>query len=143
MSQQVLIVVTGRDNVPSCLFRDRLWPRLKQRLMNSTNLLLVEIELEKIRDIYSESFAKLYPPNLPRYIHWFPSFILCTHSSWVLREALNVEVFGGRIDHNEETGQEELSIGTSVALTEDNICQWINKILVSKKFTNCGIIYQL
>lgn len=139
--KHVLIVVTARDDAYSWKFKEVIWPRLKSKLDEMKHVELVEIELERCCQAYSETFAKQYSDDLHPYIKWFPTFILCTHSSWTKKECLNAKVFNGVEIRNEKTGLGELVLQKDIlALTEDNIIPWLTKNIVTNKFIKRDVI---
>ena len=94
MSQKHVFIVITAENCGYCTkFKSETWPTLKPKLINSGRLTVVEISLETMSEINSEAFSDKYPIDLRRYAKWFPTFILCTYSSWKNGDIIDGVVF--------------------------------------------------
>lgn len=142
MSQKHVFIVVTAGNCGYCTrFKTETWPTLKPKLVNSGRLNVVEIQLETMSEVHTDSFINLYPEDLRRYIVWFPTFILCTYSSWIKRDFIDAVVMNGQMIFNESIGKEVATLNSEqIDANEENILQWLTQHLKSNKFvgTNSG-----
>lgn len=140
MSQKHVFIVVTAGNCGFCsAFKTSIWPTLKPKLVNSGRLNVVEIPLETMGEVHSDSFTNLYPEDLRRYINWFPTFILCTYSSWVKRDNIDGVVMNGRMIYNDSIDKEIATLlpkEEQIDTTEDSMLTWLTQHLKSNKFMN-------
>ena len=140
MSQKHVFIVVTAGNCGFCsAFKTNVWPNLKTKLVNSGRLNVVEIQLETMGEVHSESFTNLYPEDLRRYINWFPTFVLCTYSSWIKRDQLDAVVMNGKMVLNESIGKEIASLNPQdeqIGTDEESMLQWLTQHLRSNKFVS-------
>ena len=138
--KHIFIAVTAGDCGFCTRFKTSVWPTLKPKLLNSGRLTVVEVQLDKMSSVNSDSFAEQWPTDLRRFIHWYPTFILCTAASWGKRDNLDGVVMNGQMVFDEKTGQEIVtSVDEFIEPNEANLTQWLSDQLRSNKFVNPAI----
>lgn len=76
--KSVFILVTVSVCAHCVRFRED-WPEIKQALLETQLVDIVDIELNKFSD---RPDPQKYPSDLSRWVKWFPTFILVSKSSW-------------------------------------------------------------
>ena len=100
--KSVFVLVTA-SQCPHCKNFRRDWPEIKQALIDSQLVEIVDIEVVKLSD---QPDPKKYPPDLARWVKWFPTFVLVSKSSWINAQPgqngrLEGTIFNGVVDAKE------------------------------------------
>lgn len=96
-----VLVIIMADNCTACKkFKSMLWSTLKQKIIFSNLVNIVEINLPAM----NAKLSPEYPKDLQKYSVWWPTFILFTGASWKLSTAyaeqpLEGVIFNGRINN--------------------------------------------
>ena len=129
-----VLVVIMADTCNACKKFKNVWPTLKQKILLSNLVNLVEINLPAMG-------AKLnpeYPRDLQKYSIWWPTFLLFTGASWKLSTAYTEQplegvIFNGRINN----GAIEHYQDVPGAKQEDmkNLPQWVEEQVKAPLFS--------
>lgn len=114
------VVVTSKSCKHCTIFREKVWPSLKNRLYRENRVHVVDIDLTSV-DFPSNNS---YPNDLKNWTRWFPTFLLFTGASWSGARKLEGVIFNGHM----ENGEAKLN-DTKIPGTENNISSWINNQL--------------
>lgn len=100
--KSVFVLVTA-SQCPHCKNFRKDWPEIKQALIDSQLVEIVDIEVVKLSD---QPDPKKYPPDLARWVKWFPTFVLVSKSSWTNAQPgqngrLDGTIFNGVMDAKE------------------------------------------
>lgn len=134
IQKHVFIVLTADDCSWCTKFKTETWSTLKQKLINSGRLEIIEINVNKMSDTNGEDFYEKYPSDLKRFFGWFPCFVLLTQASWKIGMNFEGSVFNGKSVYDSETGEEVVEPIGSAEPTTENITQWLSDELRSNKF---------
>lgn len=81
MDSKCVFVLVTAANCPHCSRFRKEWPEIRQALME-TQLVEEPVDIEVVK-LSDQPDPKKYPPDLSRWVKWFPTFILVSKSSWL------------------------------------------------------------
>ena len=134
MSRNVLVIVTAEGCSACNFFKNgppgSKAPPLMQQLhqkLTGLNLQVITLNFPSLAgNLSSIDAPEKLPPQLGKYIRWYPTFILVEGNSWKDGN-LQVSVFNGDISKDAVNPSTKRS-----PLTPDNIVQWVKTARFSK-----------
>lgn len=101
-SKAVFVLVTAR-NCPHCTNFRKNWAEIKRALVE-TGLIETPIDIE-VNSLSEAPDPTVYPPDLKRWVTWYPNFLLFTKKSWQsaqpgLNGSLEGHIFNGTMEGN-------------------------------------------
>ena len=130
MAESIVFIFVAAGGCGGCKrFKENFWPNTKKELSNIVEV--IEVDVPRLGDPLPPNT----PKNLSRYVHWYPTFILATKSSWNRGELQGI-VFNGETGPDGETGL--VPQGMRKPIDGSSVLAWVRKEMVSNPLFQRG-----
>lgn len=130
-NRHALILITA-DDCGHCKSLKKEWPSIEPNILSISSIRIIQIPLSSMS---SSIDISRYPRGLKKYKRWFPMLLLVPSQNWNAAIShlgdeveLDAEIMNGVF----RGGKSEIE--GAVAMTSDNIINWIERSLKKEKF---------